>query len=220
MIGDGLGNRARQAQAGCYQVAMFTGLVEAVGELRVLETHPQSQRIAVSAPWADLLLGESICVDGVCLTVAALVSGGFNADISAETAGRTTLGALPAPRPVNLERALRPSDRLGGHLVLGHVDDVATVTAATPLGSGVSLGVSVSAALMRLVAEKGSVCLNGVSLTVNAVSDQQFEVTLIPHTLASTNLKQAGVGTKLNFEADVMARYAARLLSTAGSAEA
>jgi riboflavin synthase len=139
--------------------------------------------------------------------------GGFAADVSEETAQRTTLGVLPAPRPVNLERALLPSDRLGGHLVLGHVDQVATVIARTPLPVGLSLRVGVSAELMRLVAEKGSVCLNGVSLTVNAVADSEFEVTLIPHTLANTNLGHAAVGAKLNFEADVMARYAARLLS-------
>src|SRR5690348_12718023 len=110
---------------------MFTGLVGAVGELQVLEAHPQGLRISVGTPWADLQLGESICVDGACLTVAALVPQGLVADISVETARRTTLGLLPAPRPVNLERALRPSDRLGGHLVSGHVDDVAMVTACT-----------------------------------------------------------------------------------------
>jgi riboflavin synthase len=123
------------------------------------------------------------------------------------------LGELSESRAVNLERALRPSDRLGGHLVLGHVDQVALVTGRSELAVGLALRVSVDPGLLRLVAEKGSVCLNGVSLTVNAVSDVEFEVTLIPHTLANTNLKDAVVGTKLNFEADVMARYAARLLT-------
>jgi riboflavin synthase len=192
---------------------MFTGLVQAVGELQVLERHPHGQRISISTPWTDLQLGESVSVDGACLTVAALAPGGFTADVSAETAQRTTLGLPDEPRAVNLERALRPTDRLGGHLVLGHVDQVVTVSGLTPLAVGLSLRVSLSLELSRLVAEKGSVCLNGVSLTVNAVSDSEFEVTLIPHTLANTNLQQAMVGTKLNFEADVMARYAARLLS-------
>lgn len=198
---------------------MFTGLVQAVGQLQLLEQHPQQRRLFIAAPWTDLQLGESVAVDGACLTVAERVAGGFVVDISAETAQRTTLGALPGPRAVNLERALLPTDRLGGHLVLGHVDQVVTVTARRELAVGVSLRVAVDAALLRLVAEKGSVCLNGVSLTVNAVSDSEFEVTLIPHTLTNTNLKDATVGTKLNFEADMMARYAARLLhapSTSG----
>jgi riboflavin synthase len=192
---------------------MFTGLVQAVGQLRLLEQHPQGQRLAVTAPWTDLQLGESISVDGACLTVSELTAEGFLVDISAETGRRTTLGELSESRAVNLERALRPSDRLGGHLVLGHVDQVALVTGRSELAVGLALRVSVDPGLLRLVAEKGSVCLNGVSLTVNAVSDVEFEVTLIPHTLANTNLKDAVVGTKLNFEADVMARYAARLLT-------
>ncbi|HEX2880883.1 MAG TPA: riboflavin synthase [Polyangiaceae bacterium] len=192
---------------------MFTGLVQAVGELRLLEQHPQGQRLAVTAPWTDLQLGESISVDGACLTVSELTAEGFLVDISAETGRRTTLGELSESRAVNLERALRPSDRLGGHLVLGHVDQVAVVTGRSELAVGLTLRVRLDPVLLRLVAEKGSVCLNGVSLTVNAVSDVEFEVTLIPHTLANTNLKDAVVGTKLNFEADVMARYAARLLT-------
>lgn len=197
---------------------MFTGLVQAVGQLQLLEQHSQQLRLLITAPWTDLQLGESVAVDGACLTVAQRVAGGFVVDISAETAQRTTLGALLGPCAVNLERALLPTDRLGGHLVLGHVDQVATVTARRELAVGVSLRVAVDAVLMRLVAEKGSVCLNGVSLTVNAVSDSEFEVTLIPHTLANTNLKDATVGTKLNFEADVMARYAARLLHAPATA--
>jgi riboflavin synthase len=196
---------------------MFTGLVQAVGQLRLLEQYPQGQRLAISAPWKDLQLGESISIDGACLTVSELVDEGFVVDISAETAQRTTLGQLSAPRAVNLERALLPSDRLGGHLVLGHVDQVGVVCGRTELAVGVSLRIGLDANLMRLVAEKGSVCLNGVSLTVNSVSDSEFDVTLIPHTLANTNLKDATVGTQLNFEADVMARYAARLLSTSGT---
>jgi riboflavin synthase len=196
---------------------MFTGLVQAVGRLQLLEQHTQGQRLSIAAPWKDLQLGESISVDGACLTVAQLTAEGFIVDVSAETAQRTTLGSSTAPRPVNLERALRPGDRLGGHLVLGHVDQVAVVRRRTELAVGVSLRVGLDTKLMSLVAEKGSVCLNGVSLTVNSVSDSEFDVTLIPHTLANTNLNEAVVGTRLNFEADVMARYAARLLSTSGT---
>jgi riboflavin synthase len=196
---------------------MFTGLVQAIGQLRLLEQYPQGQRLAISAPWTDLQLGESISVDGACLTVCELISEGFLVDVSAETALRTTLGQFSEPRAVNLERALRPQDRLGGHLVLGHVDQVATVTGRTELAVGLTLRVRIDPDLLPLVAEKGSVCLNGVSLTVNAVSGAELEVTLIPHTLANTNLKDAKVGTLLNFEADVMARYAARLMATSGT---
>jgi riboflavin synthase len=196
---------------------MFTGLVQAIGQLRLLEQYPQGQRLAISAPWTDLQLGESISVDGACLTVCELISEGFLVDVSAETALRTTLGQFSEPRAVNLERALRPQDRLGGHLVLGHVDQVATVTGRTELAVGLTLRVRIDPDLLPLVAEKGSVCLNGVSLTVNAVSGAELEVALIPHTLANTNLKDAKVGTLLNFEADVMARYAARLMATSGT---
>ncbi|HTM44599.1 MAG TPA: riboflavin synthase [Polyangiaceae bacterium] len=191
---------------------MFTGLVQALGKLRERQAHAGGQRVQLQSPWTDLKLGESINVDGACLTVAEIDGQRFWVDLSSETVAQTTLGDLPLAGEVNLERALLPTDRLGGHLVSGHVDQVAHVAAVKPVPPGVLLRVDLGPPLSQLVAKKGSVCINGVSLTVNSVDDAGFEVMLIPHTLMETNLKSLRVGDRVNFEADLMARYAVRWL--------
>jgi len=196
---------------------MFTGIVEATGSLARASSSGDGFRVTIRAPFTGLELGESVAVNGACLTVSALVEGGFEADISAETARRTTLGALPNPAEVNLERAVAAGDRLGGHLVSGHVDGVVRVTRVEPVGDAVLVEVRPPPALFRYVAEKGSVTLDGVSLTVNRLSASGFELMLVPHTLAVTTLKQLVPGSELNFEVDLLARYVVRFLEATRS---
>ncbi len=160
------------------------------------------------------MLGESVAVSGACLTVASISARGFEADLSPETLSRTTLGALSVGGRVNLERALSAGERLGGHLVTGHVDGIARALEVRRSGDSVYARFECSAELARYVAEKGSVALDGVSLTVNEVSARTFSVTLIPHTLAMTTLSELEAGSLLNLEVDLVARYVARFLST------
>jgi riboflavin synthase len=189
---------------------MFTGLVQATGTLSGTTVSGAGARLVLTTPKWDLTLGESIAVDGVCLTVAALGVSGFEADVSRETLERTTLGSLGIGANLNLERSLAVGDRLGGHWVTGHVDTVAVVASITRLDRSVAVEITLDPGLLYLVAEKGSVALNGVSLTVNGVSKRSFGVMLIPHTLEATNLKALLPGTRLNLEVDVLARYVAR----------
>jgi riboflavin synthase len=193
---------------------VFTGIVEATGRLRGNFGAQASFRAAITAPFRDLDLGESIAVNGVCLTVASLTDTGFETDVSPETARRTTLGALPADAEVNLERALALGDRLGGHLVSGHVDGVARVVRSERADQGLLVELRAPDELARFIAEKGSVTLDGVSLTVNQVSGAAFELMLIPHTLSVTTLKHMATGSEHNLEIDLLARYVARLLET------
>ena len=202
---------------------MFTGLIEDQGRVERRSAHGTGARVTIrcegTGPYARALrdgddpfaIGESIAIDGVCLTVIAFGPHGFDADISRETLSRTTLGELPLGHVVNLERALKASSRLGGHLVSGHVDGRGTVAHRTPDGDAVRFGFRVPEALLPLVAEKGSVAVSGVSLTVNAVSADGFEVTIIPHTLEKTSLGTLAVGAPVNLEVDIVARYVARL---------
>lgn len=197
---------------------MFTGLVEGVGMLRALEMRGGDARLRIAVgdlPFADAVLGESIAVNGVCLTVIAFDVDGFEADASNETLGLTTLGALPVGAALNLERAMRPSDRLGGHLVSGHVDGVGRVVRIEPDARSQRWTFSVPAALTRYIAQKGSICVDGVSLTVNAAEQDGFEVALIPHTVAHTAFSQTRVGDAVNLEVDLVARYVERLLRSA-----
>lgn len=168
--------------------------------------------LIISAPFRELQLGESIAVNGVCLTVRERLADGFAADVSAETERRTTLGALRPAARVNLERALAVGDRVGGHFVSGHVDGVCHVTAMRRIGNDVLARLRIASEFLPLVAEKGSVSVDGVSLTVNAVTGDTFELMLIPHTLAATNLDQLAVGQRRNFEVDMLARYVRRAL--------
>ena len=199
---------------------MFTGLVEGVGMLAAREHVGRSGRggdarlrIAVGTlPFEGVQLGESISVNGVCLTVVAFDDRNFEADASNETLALTTLGSLPIGRALNLERAMLPTDRLGGHLVSGHVDGVGAVRAVRDDARAQRWSFAVPQALLRYIAAKGSVCVDGVSLTVNAVDGEGFEVALVPHTLAHTAFGQTRVGDGVNLEIDLVARYVERLL--------
>lgn len=196
---------------------MFTGLVEGVGRLDARESRGGDARLRIAAgtlPFGDIALGESIAVNGVCLTIVAFDSGGFEADASNETLALTTLGALPVGHPLNLERAMRPDDRLGGHLVSGHVDGVGHVLSVAPDARAQRWRFAAPPALLRYVAQKGSICVDGVSLTVNAVDDAGFEVALVPHTVAHTAFSATAAGDPVNLEVDLVARYVERLLST------
>ncbi|MBA3487396.1 MAG: riboflavin synthase [Lysobacter sp.] len=194
---------------------MFTGLIEAVGKLasRELVGGDARLRIAIgSLPFADVQLGESIAVNGVCLTVVAFDEAGFEADASNETLALTTLGRLAPGRAINLERAMRPSDRLGGHMVSGHVDGLGRVLEARDDARAQRWRFGAPAALLRYVAAKGSICVDGVSLTVNAVDHEGFEVALVPHTIAHTAFGRTAIGDEVNLEVDLVARYVERLL--------
>jgi riboflavin synthase len=194
---------------------MFTGLVQAVGRVAALEPRGGDLRLRIaigSLDVADVQLGESISVNGVCLTVVAFDGDSFDADASNETLALTTLGALALGAPVNLERALLPTTRLGGHLVAGHVDGLGRVEAIADDGRSQRWRFSAPASLLRYVAVKGSICVDGVSLTVNAVDAQGFEVNLVPHTIEHTAFSATRVGAPVNLEVDLIARYAERLL--------
>jgi riboflavin synthase len=196
---------------------MFTGLVQAVGTLRGREARGGDLRLRIDAgalPFANVQLGESIAVSGVCLTVVDFDATGFSADVSTETLACTTLGALADGAPVNLERALLATDRLGGHLVSGHVDGVGRVLAIEPDARSQRWRIAAPPALHRYFAAKGSVCVDGVSLTINGVDGEGFDVNLVPHTVAHTAFATTPVGAAVNLEVDVVARYVERLLAS------
>ena len=192
---------------------MFTGLVEEAGNLTARAAHGTSARLAVRCGLGPLELGESVAVDGVCLTVDALTKEGFEADASSETLARTTLGALPLGARVNLERAIAVGERLGGHIVSGHVDGTGRLSERVDMGAGaVKMLFQPPKELRRFIAEKGSITVSGVSLTVNDVGRDSFAVMLIPHTLRKTSLESLATGDAVNLEVDVLARYVARLI--------
>lgn len=193
---------------------MFTGIVQDIGRVVSRETRGVDARLVIATSQLDLskaAIGDSISVQGVCLTATALTKDSFTADVSHETLSLTTLGELQPGASVNLEPALRAGDRLGGHLVSGHVDGIAHVASTTRDGDSLRVKVSVPAELARYVARKGSVTLDGVSLTVNEVEGATFGVNLIPHTRAVTTLGRLQRGSRLNLEVDQMARYVERL---------
>ena len=196
---------------------MFTGLVEGVGTLTARETRGGDARLTIDVgtlPFERVEMGESISVNGVCLTVVGFDTAHFEADASNETLGLTTLGALPLGRALNLERAMRPDDRLGGHLVSGHVDGIGQVLQVSDDARAQRWTIAAPKLLLRYVAQKGSICVDGVSLTVNAVDDAAFEVALVPHTIAHTAFARTNVGDAVNLEVDLVARYVERLLTT------
>ena len=200
---------------------MFTGIIEGVGSIARREALGGDVRFHIhvgSLPFDAVSLGESIAVNGVCLTVIAFDAASFQADASTETLGLTTLGQLAEGAVVNLERAMRPSDRFGGHIVSGHVDGVGTVESINEDARALRWRFAAPAALLRYVARKGSICVDGVSLTVNAVDDAGFEVALIPHTVAHTAFAHTAVGDAVNLEIDVIARYAERLMGAGDNA--
>ena len=195
---------------------MFTGIIQGIGRVVRLEPRGGDRRLHVDTLGLELggaQPGDSIAVSGVCLTAVALPPHGFSADVSTETLAHTTLGQLAAGDPVNLEQALRLADRLGGHLVSGHVDGVGKVVSIAADARSQRWTLEVPTTLARYIAVKGSVCIDGTSLTVNEVSGNRFGVNLIPHTVAHTTFQARHVGDAVNIEVDVIARYVERLLS-------
>ncbi|MBU0593269.1 MAG: riboflavin synthase [Gammaproteobacteria bacterium] len=193
---------------------MFTGIIQAVGKITVIEPLQQGVRLSIDAgalDMSDVALGDSIAANGVCLTVIAKIDSGYQVDVSRETLNCTA--GLGEVGEVNLEKALRLSDRLGGHLVSGHVDGVGEVIKFAPVGESHELVIRAPKALARYIAHKGSITVNGVSLTVNWVKDEDFSINLIPHTIHATNFKHLCAGKPVNLEVDLVARYLERMLS-------
>ena len=199
---------------------MFTGIVEELGEVAGIEHRGDAARLTIRGSTEDTSLGESIAVNGVCLTVTDIMDGTFTADVMGETLDRSGLGALAPGAPVNLERSVRLADRLGGHLVQGHVDATATIVSRTPAAHWDQVRISLPGKISRYVVEKGSIAVDGISLTVSALSrageaEAWFEVCLIPETLKRTTLGVREPGDTVNLEVDVIAKYVERLLSGA-----
>ena len=200
---------------------MFTGLIEDLGTLRDIRTGADQARLTVATglPMAELTLGESIAINGVCLTVTSFGDGAFSADVSPETLSCTSLGHLSRGARVNLERALRLSDRLGGHLVTGHVDGQARIIECRKDGNAWRFNFQTNAAVSFFLVAKGSVTIDGISLTVNDVSDDTFSLVVIPHTLAMTTLQDRKVGDAVNVETDLIGKYVARFLQDGTTAK-
>ncbi|HEY8386361.1 MAG TPA: riboflavin synthase [Porticoccaceae bacterium] len=202
---------------------MFTGIVESLGTIASLEERGGDLRIAISTRELDMSrvqLGDSIAVNGVCLTAVALPGDGFVADVSRETLALTTLGQWQVGDQVNLERALTPESRLGGHIVSGHVDGVGEVVSRHSDARSERFRLRVPAGLARYIAHKGSVAVDGVSLTINRVDGAEFEINIVPHTLERTVIGSYQPGVRVNIEVDVIARYLERLLLGERAAEA
>jgi riboflavin synthase len=194
---------------------MFTGIIEKLGRVVATQRRNTDGTIQIDGGWGltDIRLGDSICVNGICLTVSLLEGGVFTVDVSGETLRRTTLGDLRPGDAVNLERALRLSDRLGGHLVTGHVDGTGTINQKTREGDSYQFRFEVSPALSRSLVEKGSVAVDGISLTVSALKKSSFQVYIIPYTLEKTTLKLRERGDRVNIETDVIGKYVEKMLS-------
>ena len=194
---------------------MFTGIIQAIGQIAAIEKRGEDSRFRIQTgklDLADVQLGDSIAVNGVCLTAIELPGDGFWADVSGETLARTTLGYLQKSSRVNLEKALTPTTRLGGHLVSGHVDGVGKVVKRYEDGRSVRFEIECPVELAKYIAEKGSICVDGISLTVNHVDGKVFGLNIVPHTLAETTMSDFKTGTQLNLEVDIIARYLERLL--------
>lgn len=198
---------------------MFTGIISALGEIREADIVAGDGRFVFTTGKLDLSgvkPGDSIAVNGACLTVTELLADGFAADLSRETLECTTLGQQAPGATINLEPALCLGDALGGHLVTGHVDGVGTVAELQPAGDSLNLSIEVPDELARFVVQKGSVCVDGTSLTVNAVSGNRFSVMIIPHTQVETIIGSYRPGTRVNIEVDMIARYLERLVQYTG----
>jgi len=201
---------------------MFTGIIQAVGTIASLEQRAGDLRLGIQTgklPLEDVVLGDSIAVSGVCLTVVELAGNRFFADVSGETLRRTIIGDLGVGDPVNLEKALTLATRLGGHLVSGHVDGIGSVTARRQDSRSVQFTIQAPDELARYIAVKGSICVDGVSLTVNGVSGASFELNIVPHTLEETTLQGFRTGRRVNLEVDLIARYLERLLQGDAAAQ-
>jgi len=194
---------------------MFTGLIEGQGRIADIKRQGRDARLGIDSRdlgFDDVKAGDSIAVNGVCLTALNPSVGGFEADVSGETLSLTTLGDLKTGDPVNLERSLTPASRMGGHFVSGHVDGMARCVERRRDGASWRFAFELPQGLSRYVARKGSIAVDGISLTVNAVSGPRFEVNIIPHTLEETNLDRCQVGSRVNIEIDLVARYLERLM--------
>ncbi len=194
---------------------MFTGIILAVGKIARIEQKVGDVRLAIDTgklSLADAGLGDSIAVNGICLTAVELSEHGFVADVSNETLSRTNLKQAATGTPVNLELALTPQTRMGGHIVSGHVDGLATLLEKKPDGRSIRFKFKAPNELAKYIAEKGSICINGISLTINTVAGAEFSVNVVPHTLKETTLGFAEVGDKINLEVDLLARYMERLM--------
>ncbi|MEO1889005.1 MAG: riboflavin synthase [Cycloclasticus sp.] len=194
---------------------MFTGIIEAIGEIKRVEQQQGDVRLTVATAGlnlSDAQLGDSIAVNGVCLTAIELSAGQFVADVSNETLSATTMNNIKAGSPVNLESALQAQTRLGGHMVSGHVDGVGQVIERKADARSVRFTFAMPTEISRYVAQKGSICIDGISLTVNTVDDASFSVNIVPHTLEMTTLGDRQVGDSVNLEVDVIARYLERLM--------
>ncbi len=195
---------------------MFTGLIQSVGLIHSFTRHGHSAQLRISSSLVaeDLQLGESIAVNGACLTVTAWDNTSFTVDVSPETLKCTTLSQLPINHPVNLERAMRLSDRLGGHLVSGHIDCIALVRRRYEDQNAIRFEFSISKEIIRYLVAKGSVAVDGISLTVNKVELDMFTVSVIPHSLKMTTLKDCREGSQVNIETDLIGRYVERLMQS------
>jgi len=200
----------------CKSKTMFTGIIETTGQIANKKITGIDARLQVQtkpAFLADVQIGDSIAVNGVCLTVTSLSNDNFWADVSAETLSHTTLGNFQHGSLVNLEKTLTPTSRLGGHIVSGHVDGVGVVTQCYPDGRSMRVHIRVPEEIAHYIAKKGSICVDGISLTVNTIQGAEFTLNIVPHTLAMTTLKEMKAGLKMNIEVDVIARYLERLLN-------
>jgi len=193
---------------------MFTGIVQATGTIEALAPRGGDVRLRIACPGfqGDSGVGDSISVNGICLTAVAIDSKSFDADVSRETLANTTLGKMATGDPVNLERSLTLKTPLGGHLVTGHVDGVGEILAARNEGRSIRYRLRSPPALARYIARKGSICIDGISLTVNEVDDAEFDVNIVPHTMEVTNVATWRSGSKVNLEVDIIARYLERLV--------
>jgi riboflavin synthase len=200
---------------------MFTGIVEATGHIEVIRHQGQDAQVTVNTgllDLADVKLGDSIATNGVCLTVVRLGAKSFSADVSGETLKRTGFAQLKVGSVVNLEKAMLPTTRFGGHMVSGHVDGVGVVVEKAQAGKAWEFWLEADSSISKYIAEKGSITVDGISLTVNDVKDNRFKLTIVPHTSGETTIDTFKVGTQVNLEVDIIARYVERLL-TAKTAE-
>ncbi|NMP32853.1 riboflavin synthase [Thalassotalea sp. M1531] len=201
---------------------MFTGIIEAVGSIKAININADGARITVNVgalDMSDVKLGDSIATNGICLTVVSFDANSYSADVSTETLKRTGFGNYQIGQKVNLEKAMLPTTRFGGHIVSGHVDAVAEIIAINPSGNSTDYWLSMANEVAPYIAEKGSITIDGVSLTVNSLEQGKFRLTIVPHTAEQTIITQYQTGSKVNIEVDVMARYIERLLTKGQATE-
>lgn len=196
---------------------MFTGIIEAVGSVTAIKHHAHDMTISVDSGKLDLgdvKLGDSIAHNGVCLTISKLHKNGYDVDISHETIRRSSFASIKIGFKLNLEKAMQMQSRFGGHFVSGHIDGIGEITSITQLGNAIEYWIKAPAELTKYIAEKGSITIDGISLTTNAIDSGSFRLTIIPHTIAQTTIQTYQVGMFVNLEVDLIARYLERLLST------